>query len=324
LQILVTGAAGFIGKSLVPRLLAAGHQVRTFSRSAQTACPGVQHMQGDITDKKLIAQAVDGCEVVFHLAGLVSYRQIDIERQREINVIGTRYVMEAALNAGVKRLVHTSSIAAMGIPDPGSVGNEELVYNLSGRKLGYCDSKHAAEQEVQEFVKRGLPAVILCPGIIFGAGDTHPHHHAIFLALSKGWLVGWPKGGVTFCDIEDVVEAHINAMTMGQIGQRYVLGSANLSYRDAAIILAGLIGARPPRFEIPGWLISLAAEISEGILPLLRLTPSLTRQSAWLAQQDIFFSWDKAVAELNAPVTPFEHTMKRVIPYYLRTTDDGN
>lgn len=324
MQVLVTGAHGFIGKSLLPRLLENGHKIRTFSRSQQPAMPGVEHIKGDITDALAVEQVVSGCDQVFHLAGLVSYRKQDIEKQRQINVLGTRNVMQAALNAGVKRVIHTSSIAAMGIPKPGQLGNEELEYNLKGRQLGYCDSKQEAEKEVLNFVRQGLPALILCPGIIFGDGDTHPHHHAIFLALSKGWLLGWPKGGVTFCDIQDVVQAHINAMTMGRIGERYVLGSANLSYREAATILAGLIGARPPQFEIPGWIIAAAAEFSEGLLPLLGRQPSLTRQSAWLSQQEIFFSWDKSVLELNAPVTPFSETMKRVMPYYLRTADVRN
>src|SRR5439155_14942859 len=138
------------------------------------------------------------------------------------------------LDHHIRRVIHTSSIAGMGIPDPGTVGDESITYNLEGRGLNYCDSKFQSEREVINFANKGLPVVILSPGIIFGEGDTHPHHKAIFLAMSKGWLVGWPAGGVTFCDIDDVVQAHVSAIDKGRIGERYVLGSANLTFHEAA------------------------------------------------------------------------------------------
>lgn len=324
MKILVTGATGFIGQKLVPKLLEQNYTVRTFGRSVfkppsgfPTSC--LEHVHGDITEKTKVIQAVSDCDIVFHLAGLVSYRKVDRDRQYAVNVLGTRNVMEAALTAGVKRVIHTSSIAAMGIPKPGTIGTEDIEYNLAGQGLNYCDSKCASEREVLNYAERGLPAIILCPGIIFGEGDTHPHHRAIFLAMSKGWLIGWPKGGVTFCDIDDVVQAHLNAITMGRTGHRYVLGSANLTYREAALVLARVFGSRPPRFEIPGTILNLAATVSESLLPLIGKTPSLTRQSAWLSQQTIFFSWDKAQMELKTQVTPFEETVRRTAPYYLNS-----
>ena len=141
---------------------------------------------------------MQGCKIVFHLAGLVSYKKRDIQRQHGVNVLGTRNVLEAALRHGVDRVIHTSSVAAMGIPKPGTIGDETLEYNLHGKGLNYCDSKYEAEQQVLEFVKRGVPALMLNPGIVFGEGDTHPHHHAIFATMSRGNLIGVPAGGVTF------------------------------------------------------------------------------------------------------------------------------
>ena len=105
------------------------------------------------------------------------------------------------MQTNISRVIHTSSVAAFGIPKEGEIGSEEIEYNLSGMGLTYCDTKHLAEQEVLRCVSSGLPALILNPGIIFGEGDTHPHHHAIFAAMSKGWMIGVPSGGVTFSDI---------------------------------------------------------------------------------------------------------------------------
>src|SRR4030095_6079164 len=144
----------------------------------------VEHFSGDITDPQAVARAVAGCEVVYHLAGLVSYRKSDRAYQYQVNVVGTGNVMKAALQAGVGRVIHTSSIAGMGIPAAGTIGTEEMPYNLEGLGLNYCDSKHEGELEVLKCVERGLPALILSPGIILGDGDTHPHPRTNFLAIS--------------------------------------------------------------------------------------------------------------------------------------------
>ncbi len=320
-KILVTGASGFIGSNLVLRLVEEGYSVRTFGRSGTPAkrlrdLP-IEHVSGDVTNVESITSAVEGCDVVFHLAGLVSYKKRDVHRQYGVNVVGTRNVMEAAFKAEVKRVIHTSSVAAMGIPKEGEIGNEELMYNLGGLGLNYCDSKYAAEQEVKLLVKRGLPVIILAPGITFGEGDKHPHHHAIFTALAKGALIGVPKGGVTFSDINDVVDAHIKAMTMGRPGERYCLTSVNLTYKQAAEVFAKVQKVRPPLFEIPGPFLLGLSSFAETVLPLFGMESPVSRQAAWLAQHKIFFSNEKAVAELDFKPTPFEDTIRRVAPYYL-------
>lgn len=319
MRVLVTGASGFIGSRLVPELAAGGHSLRTFGRSPQPAdfaCE-VEHVRGDITEEAAVRAAVDGMDAVYHLAGLVSYRRRDREIQHAVNVLGTRNVMRAALDAGVKRVIYTGSIAGMGIPATGTVGDESIKYNLHGLGLNYCDSKFAAEQEAFAAAARGLDLVVLNPGIIFGEGDTHRHHRAIFLVMARGWLIGWPKGGVTFCDIDDVVAAHVNALTLGRSGERYVVGSANLTYRQAAATLSSVLGFREPAFEIPGFVLAGAGFLCEEIFESLHLTPPLTRQVAYLAGQRIFFSNEKAVAELKMPVTPFADTIRRTAPYYM-------
>jgi dihydroflavonol-4-reductase len=319
MRILVTGATGFIGSKLVPALIEQGHEVRTFGRTKNERLSqlGAEHFTGDVTDFQAVSNAVASCQLVFHLAGLVSYRKADTDKQYAVNVVGTTNVMQACLDNGVQRVIHTSSIAGMGIPEPGTVGDENIKYNLEGRGLNYCDSKYQSEKVVLRFAGEGLPALILSPGIIFGEGDTHPHHKAIFLAMSKGWLVGWPPGGVTFCDIDDVVQAHINAMTKGRVGERYVLGSANLTFREAAGVLSRTLGGKPPAFEIPGWVLEGIGSFCEAIFPMLGRSPALTKQVAWLSQQEIFFSNRKSIDELGVAATPFEQTVKRTAPYYL-------
>jgi dihydroflavonol-4-reductase len=320
-KILVTGAGGFIGSKLVRKLCEQGYTVRTFGRSSSAprilADLPIEHIGGDITNPEQVTTAVAGCEIVYHLAGLVSYRNQDLQRQYGVNVIGTHNILEASRDAGVKRVIHTSSVAAMGIPPKGTIGTEELAYNLQGKGLSYCDTKYEAELEVLAAYKNGLPAMILNPGIVFGEGDTHPHHHAIFAAMSQGYMIGVPPGGVAFSDINDVVDAHLNAMTMGRIGQRYALVSANLSYREAAYLFARINKTRGPLLDIPGPLLVMIGSLIENCSQALGHAPPLTKQNSWLSQFKIFFSSQKAIEELGFQQTPFEETIKRTAPYYL-------
>ncbi len=225
--------------------------------------------------------------------------------------------MEACLREKVARVVHTSSVAALGIPGRGEIGSEEIEYNLDGLGLTYCDTKHEAELEVMKSYSRGLNVITLNPGIIFGEGDTHPHHHAIFAAMSKGSVIGVPRGGVTFSDINDVVDAYLNCLEKGRAGQRYALVSSNLSFKEAAQIFASLTGARPLLLKIPGPVLVALGSLAEDILPAFGIAPPLTRQAAWLTQHEIFFSSAKAAKELNFRATPFAETVKRTAPYYL-------
>lgn len=320
-KVFVTGASGFIGSKLVRRLCEKGYQVRTFGRSSNKPHAlqdlPIEHLYGDITNPEQIVTAMSGCDIVFHLAGLVSYKKRDIQRQFGVNVLGTRHVLDAAMKLGVKRFIHTSSVAAMGIPAPGSMGDETLAYNLQDKGLNYCDSKFEAEQQVLEYVKNDVPALMLNPGIVFGEGDTHPHHHAIFAFMSRGNLIGVPPGGVTFSDINDVVDAHVNAITMGTIGERYALVSANLTFKEAAAVFSKVMGKRPPLFEVPGPLLVAAGSLAETMLPMMGMNPPVTKQVAWLSQHKIFFSSAKAERELGFKPTPFEETVRRISPYYL-------
>jgi dihydroflavonol-4-reductase len=256
--------------------------------------------------------------VVYHLAGLVSYQSRDLERQRLLNVGGTRQVAAAAARMGVGRFVHTSSIAAMGVPEKdGAIADESLVYNLSGLGLGYCDSKQEAELVVQEFAAAGLNAIILSPGIIFGEGDNHPHHFRIFASMSKGNSLCVPRGGIPFSDINDVIEAHVNALEMGRAGERYCLVSANRTFKQAAATFAKLYGGRAPLFEIPAPFTLAAGYLSDYVLYPLGFKNGLTCQQAYLSNKKIFFASDKAIAELGFKPTPFEQTIIRTAPYYL-------
>jgi len=320
-RILVTGASGFIGSHLVPRLVQAGHIVSTLGRasgqSKQFNELGVKHYSGDVTNLEQVLEACTDKDVVFHMAGLVSYRSSDLPRQRAVNVDGTRNVMRACLLKNVGRVIHTSSIAAFGIPPEGTTADETFKYNLAGLGLSYCDTKHEAEEVVAEYFAAGLNVLLLCPGIIFGEGDTHPHHHVIFKSLSKGFLLGVPAGGTPYSDIVDIVDAHVKAIDLGRAGERYSLVSANLSYKEAAQLFAKIYSRRPPLMVLPKFIVVFAGTMAERYLPMLNIKSALTWQVAYLSNYKIFFDCKKAQTELQFTPTPFATTIKRTASYYL-------
>ncbi|MBK9144105.1 MAG: SDR family NAD(P)-dependent oxidoreductase [Candidatus Melainabacteria bacterium] len=320
-KVLVTGASGFIGTNLVRRLVDEGYRVRTFGRSGNPPKGlrelDIEHMSGDVTNRDAVEEAVKDIEIVFHLAGLVSYKSKDEQRQIAVNVFGTKNVMEAALRHGVKRVIHTSSIAAMGLPEPGKIADETIQYNLGGRGLNYCDSKYAAELEVLNAWKKGLPALILSPGITLGEGDTHAHHHAIVRSMAKRSLIFVPPGGVTFSDINDVVDAHLAAIEKGRTGERYCLVSANLTFADAARTFARVSGVKANIVTVPGSVLLALSKLAEKAGRLFRREFPLSSQQAWLAQHNIFFSSAKAEEELDFKPTDFESTIRRTSDYYL-------
>jgi dihydroflavonol-4-reductase len=226
-KVLVTGASGFFGARLVPTLVERDHEVTTLGRTESIGIFDelpVKHVRADILQPDTLVEPMRGMDAVIHMAGLVSYRKSDYNKLHEANVVGSRNVIEAALKAGVGRVIHMSSIAGMGIPEPGKLGDENLPYNLKGLGLHYCDTKHESELAVLEVAEKGLPVLILSPGITLGEGDTHPHHFTIFRSVSNGVMMGYPTGGVMFSDIQDVVNTTINALSMGRPGERYVVG----------------------------------------------------------------------------------------------------
>lgn len=320
-RVLVTGASGFIGSHLVPRLCEMGFEVTTFGRSSSRARQfrdlPIQHQNGDVTNFEQVREAVSGQDIVFHMAGLVSYKRGDLARLNAVNVEGTRNVMKACYENGVSRVIHTSSVAAFGVPPLGTVGDETIEYNLADMELHYCDTKHQGELVVQEYFEKGLNVIILNPGIIFGEGDTHPHHLAIFKAMSQGFMFCVPPGGTPYSDIQDVVDAHVKAIDKGRAGERYSLVSANLSYLDAAGVFAKLYKCALPRYVLPPVVVLAAGNVSE-VLPFFHIKSALTWQVAFLSNHKIFFNCCKAAQELDFKPTAFEDTVLRTASYYLK------
>ncbi|TLN22717.1 NAD-dependent epimerase/dehydratase family protein, partial [bacterium] len=263
MRILVTGSTGFIGSQLCRALVAQGHRVLAFHRASSSlrgleGIPGcheqpqlaevagcLEHVLGDLTQPETLSAALRGVEVVFHTAGLVGAGN-QSGRLYAVNVEGTRALLQAAQEAGVRRVVHTSSVSALGVPLYGPAPMDERhTWNFPAQHWQYGYAKYLAEMEVQKAVAAGMDVVIVNPSVVIGAGDVYNGSRSILARAVRRQLPFVVEGGLNVVHIADVVAGHIAALEKGRRGERYILGGQNLSHPAfiQAICAAGNVPA---------------------------------------------------------------------------------
>ncbi len=319
-RVLVTGGTGFIGSNLAIALRSEGHDVRILRRpDSDLRAIGdadVEHCIGDVRDPDSIARAMKGCDTVFHTAAIVSYWRKDRARMYDVNIGGTRNVVQACLEAGVEKLVHTSSVAAIGFPEHGSSADENNVFNWGPYNVGYRISKHEAELEIWRGVKIGLPAVIVNPSIVIGPGDIHFNGGQIIRDIYSKRLFFYIDGGANITYIDDVVRGHIAAARRGRIGERYILCGENLLLKDVFRITAEVVGGIVPKFRLSQRAVTIAATMAELVGILMRTKPWVTRELVARAGTLYYFTSGKAQRELGFTITPFRSAAEKTFAWY--------
>ncbi|MBX5453569.1 MAG: NAD-dependent epimerase/dehydratase family protein, partial [Acidobacteriia bacterium] len=248
---LVTGATGFVGSAVVRALLAQGYPVRALVRkgSDQRNLAGLslELVEGDLADQTALARAVSGCRYVFHIAADYRLWVPDPAEMMRTNVEGTKNVMEAALVAGVERVVHCSSVAALGLTEDGSPADETTPVKESVLIGPYKRSKYLAEQAVLEMVRsRGLPAVIVNPSTPVGPRDLKPTPTGkMILDAAAGRMPGYLDTGLNIVHVDDVAFGHLLALERGRVGEHYILGGENYALADLFKEIAEIAGVRP-------------------------------------------------------------------------------
>lgn len=312
--VFVTGGTGMVGANLARRLIEDGHRVRLLVRARLH--PFLEHLPyqpvpGDLADLDALDAGMAGCSQAYHVAGAVSYRVRDRRRLFETNVHGTRNVLAAAARAGVKRIVHTSSTAAVGMSErPHQVLDETTPFDRRFESDPYMWTKHLAEREVVRAAEGGLDAVIVNPSTIYGSGDVYRTTSSIFRSLKDGRVFAAPPGGNSVVSVDDVVRGLLLAMERGQTGRRYILSAERLTYREMLDRVAGLIGGTPVRWTLPAvleWPLAAVAGVASTLVPSLPLTPSVIRFSFRYR----YFSSARARTELGwEPKTAFEEAVR--------------
>ena len=314
MKVLLTGATGFLGSEIARELVRQGHSLRVLARATSKldGLTGVTHerLVGDLLDAPSVERALDGMEAVIHAAGSTSTRQRDRAMLTRVNVDGTRNLLEAAARRPGLRVVHTSTVGAVGAAARPVLLDERAGWNLGNLGYHYLDSKRQGEELALARAREGMNLVVLNPGMILGPGDVYLTSTRYVLEYLRGKNRFAVRGGLSFCDVRDVARAHVAALTQGRAGERYILAGQNLTHREALVALHRLTGLHRP-IRIPGAMIMLVAAVSQA---LARVRPhgleDLTLGVARVARKYLFVDVSKARRELGYVVRPFDETLR--------------
>ncbi len=321
MNILVTGGTGFVGSHLVRRLVADGHTVRVLYRSegklAVLAGLNITPVQGDLDDLDALQHACDGVDIVYHVAAKADYWKDDHkDLLYRINVDGTRNVLTAAQSAGVERVIFTSSASAIGFRQDGQASDETEPFTMKPEQFWYAYSKVKAEEVVAEFVANGLDVITLNPTVVIGPGDLNAISGTFIIETARfQWAVPMSSGGLAVIDVRDVAQAHVNAMTRGRTGERYILNTANYPYNVWFKMIAKACGVRAPIFSSPDFMLEPTARLIE-FLRRVGITTPMDANQTRLGGTSVFFDGRKAYAELFTPQYDIATSLRHTYMWY--------
>ncbi|MDX2152399.1 MAG: NAD-dependent epimerase/dehydratase family protein [Bryobacteraceae bacterium] len=314
---LITGATGFVGWHVARLLLEQGWSVRALARDPSRIRElEVEAVQGDLRDPDSLRRAVAGCGGVFHVAADYRLWARDARELYASNVEGTRNIMNAAREAGVERIVYTSTVGAIGIPKDRE-GTETTPVSLDDMTGDYKRSKFLAERVVLEMAAEGLPAVIVNPTAPVGDHDFKPTPTGkIIVDFLKGAMPAFVDTGLNLVDVRDVARGHLLAWERGRAGERYILGSENLTLRQILERVAQLSGRRAPGTEIPYGVAYAAGLVSTGWAYLSGREPRAPLEGVRMARKKMFASSDKARRELGYDPAPADGALARAVEWF--------
>jgi len=321
MKVLVTGATGFIGGNVARALLVKDYDVRALVRPDTSTLnlrdTGTEMVPGDVRDRESVARALDGCQAVVHCAALYTFWAPDPRLVYEVNVDGTRNVMEEALKAGVSRCVYTSTVSTVGVP-AGAVGTEVDTPSKQYLVGHYKRSKYQAEVEVLDMAKKGLPVVVVNPTYPVGPWDVKPTPSGrVVVDYMRGRIPAYIDTGMNLVDVEDVAQGHVLALERGRIGERYLLGNRNVTLGGMFKLLQEITGIRAPRIKLPLWL-ALAAGYADEVVEgrLMRRTPSIPLEGLKVSRKPMYVSCEKAVRELGLPQSSVEGALEKAVRWF--------
>ncbi len=319
---LVTGGTGFVGANLVRELLRDRRRVRVLARRGgdRRALEGcaVEIVEGDLLDAAAVREAVRSVRHVYHVAADYRLWAPDPRELYRVNVDGTRSVLGAAAEAGVERIVYTSTVGAVGIPKDGTPGDERTPVGLSDMVGVYKASKFLAERVADECAARGVPVVIVNPSAPIGPWDIKPTPTGqMVVDFLNGKMVATLDTGLNVVHVRDVARGHIQAAERGRTGERYILGNENLSLLEIFEILARITGISAPRFRVPYAVAWTTAAAMQGIAALTRRPPAVPLTAVRMARKRMYFSAAKAVRDLGLPQTPAKEALADAVSWFV-------
>ena len=321
MKVLVTGATGFVGGAVARALVNSGIDVRVLARAGADLQNlqrlTVERVEGDLRDQASLRKALIGCRQLYHVAAHYALWAKDPAIFYDVNVTGTKNLLEAAREVGTERIVYCSTIGAIGLPPGGGLGTEETPVSLEQMAGHYKRSKYLAEQEVLKLAKAGLPVVIVNPSAPVGAGDVKPTPTGqVIVDFMKGRMPAYIETGMNIVDVDDVAAGHLLAMQKGRIGQRYILGNKNLMLREVFEILSRLTGVKAPTIKLPRLAIIPLAYLNQWIANLTGQPPRIPLEGVKMAKYKMHYDCSKAIRELGIPHTPPEVALEKAVRWF--------
>lgn len=317
----VTGATGFLGASIVRELLKDGCRVRVLARPgsdrSNLAGLDIEIWEGDLSDRGSLIRGLAGCHTLFHAAADYRLWTRSPAAMYDVNVGGTRTILSAALEAGLEKVVYTSSVGTLGNPGDGAPGNEETPVDLSQMVGDYKKSKFLAERAAELFLEKGLPLVIVNPSTPVGPMDIKPTPTGkIIVDFLNRKMPAYLDTGLNLLDVETCARGHILAAQKGRIGEKYILGNENLTLSRIFAMLSAITGLKPPRVKLPYYPILFAAYANHALSALTGREPLIPLAGVQMAAKFMYFDPGKAVAELGLPLTPVEGSLERAVAWF--------
>jgi len=319
---LLTGATGFVGSAVARTLLARGHALRLLTR------PGSDHrniagldaevVTGDLTDPASLVRAAAGCRFVVHVAADYRFWVPDPDEMLRANVAGAVAMVRAGMAAGAERIVHCSSVAALGQIGDGTLADERTPTKEADFVGIYKRSKYLAERAVLELVRdEGAPVVIVNPAAPVGHRDIKPTPTGKMIRdAAAGRIPAYIDTGLNVVHVDDVAEGHALALEHGRVGERYVLGGENMRLIDILTLVADVAGRRPPSVRLPEAVVWPAAAVMEALARLTGIAPMMTRDHLKMARKKMFYSSAKAMDELGYRPRPVRTAVEDAVAYF--------
>ncbi len=320
-KVFITGATGFIGASLARELLEQGCEVKALVRpgSIRTNLSGlpIELHEGDLLDQESLEQGLAGCDTLFHAAADYRLWTRNPKSMYDVNVGGTRSVLEAALKRNLSRVVYTSSVGTLGNPGDGTPGTEDTPVSFNEMVGHYKKSKFLAEREAETFLERGLPLVIVNPSTPVGRLDIKPTPTGkIIVDFLNRRMPAYLDTGLNLIDVEDCAKGHVLAARHGRIGEKYILGNQNLTLRDIFSLLEEISGLPAPRVKLPYTPILLAAYANEALSRVTGRAPLIPLAGVRMAGKLMYFDSSKAIRELGLPQQPVKNALTKAVEWF--------
>ena len=322
MKTLVTGSTGFLGSSVLRELINDGREVKALIRkgTSKKNIDGldVEIAYGDLRDIESIRFALNGCDILYHVAAYYSLWDRDKQLSHEINVKGTHNILRAATEKSLKKIIYTSTVGCIGFNEDMTPANENTFFNKNTLSNDYKKSKYQAEQVALEFARGGLPVVIVNPSTPIGPRDIKPTPTGkIILDFMNRKMPAYLDTGLNLIDVKDCARGHILAELKGIPGERYILGNQNMTLLEILTTLEKITGLKAPRIKIPFWVALSAGWACEMVSNhLTGKPPAIPLAGVKMAKYFMYFDSSKAVKKLGLAQNPVENALRQSVDWF--------